>query len=75
MQDHRFGGTWLDRCSNVDFHGPYEQTWTAAELDFTQGMILHMDNSSTPNIATVQVNQFHIARDRSRTWAGFLADP
>ena len=75
VQDHRFGGTWLERCSNVDFHGPYEQTWTAAELDFTQGTILHMDNSSTPNIATVQVKQHHIARDRSRTWAGLLADP
>ena len=54
-QDHRFGGTWLERCSNVDLHGPYEQTWTAGELDFTQGTILTMDNTSTPHIATVQV--------------------
>ena len=55
VQDHRFGGTWLDNCSNVDFHGPYEQTWTAEELSFTQGTILALNNKSTPNIATVQV--------------------
>ena len=56
VQDHRFGGIWLERCSSVDFHGPYEQTWTTAELDFTQGTILTMDNRSTPHIATVQVS-------------------
>ena len=38
----------------MNLHGPFEQTWTTEELDFTQGTILKMDNSSTPHMATVQ---------------------
>ena len=55
MQDVRIGGVWLERCSNLDFHGPYEQTYTNEELPFTQGRILKLDDTKEPYMATVQV--------------------
>ena len=54
-QDVRFGGVWIERCSNLDFHGPYEQTYTNEELPFTQGRILTLDDTKEPYMATVQV--------------------
>ena len=56
LQDHRFGGVKIDTCSNIHFHGPYEQTWTNDKLPFTQGKILAMDTSSDPAMATVQAS-------------------
>ena len=56
VQDVRIGGVWLERCSNLDFHGPYEQTYTNEELPFTQGRILTLDDTKEPYMATVQVD-------------------
>ena len=46
---------WIERCNNLDFHGPYEQTYINEQLPFTQGKILALDDSKEPYMATVQV--------------------
>ena len=56
LQDYRFGGAKFDGCSNIDFHGPYEQTYVDMELPYTQGKILAIDDSSNPGTMTVQAS-------------------
>ena len=57
LQDYRFGGVKFDMCSNINFHGPYEQTYVNKELPYTQGKILAADDSSNPGIMTVQASR------------------
>lgn len=54
VQDYRQSGMALVNCSNVDLHGPYEQTWTNDQLDFTQGTIIGVDSKNL--VYTVEVN-------------------
>lgn len=30
----------MKNCTNLDLHGPYEQTYTTDQLDFVQGKIV-----------------------------------
>jgi hypothetical protein len=43
----------LYNCSNVDMHGPFEQTWINDQLDFTQGRIVGVDEDNL--LYTVEV--------------------
>ena len=63
VQDHRFGGIAIDGCSNLNFHGPYEQTWLNAELPYTQGKILAIDDSANPGTMTVQASRLVHCKD------------
>lgn len=56
----------MESCSNLDFHGPYEQTWTNDELPYAQGKILAVDESSDPPMMTVKVSGWsllHLTKD------------
>lgn len=43
LQNYQFGGMVLENCTNVDLHGPYEQTYTNGQLDFAQGKIVEVN--------------------------------
>ena len=57
LQDYRFGGVKMDGCSNIELHGPYEQTYINKELPYTQGKILAADVSDNPGTMTVQASR------------------
>lgn len=58
LQDYQFGSMQLDNCTNVDLHGPYEQTYTNDQLDFAQGKIVDVNEDELTY--TVEVRSRHV---------------
>lgn len=59
LQDWQFTGMQVTNCTNVNLHGPCEQTYTTDQLDFVQGTIVGVNDKDLEYTVEVLSDSLH----------------